>query len=132
MSSSLFRRETARHLRELTGPILDHYLAGRMSWLSAHMRPNPGDVQSTLDKLASAVELNDPAIYQEYARNYVDHLLEGGAPPVAILAASSLFEDAVLSCVTDDQRPLIAAVLSLVERERAQLLSDRVRQGLSA
>lgn len=127
MPSSLFRRETARQLRSLSPLILERYLAGRMRWLSAYMTPDPAAMQSTLDALAAAIEADDAVSYRAYSSAALNALLASGVPPVALLAASSMFHDALLRCLTPDQVALVSTLLDADHERLDQHLSARVR-----
>jgi hypothetical protein len=121
MQSSLFLRETGRRLRSACGAMEAEYLHRRYRWMSAFHDPDEGAFEGLTNGLADAVERNDPEGYAGYAAEQVETMLDSGMAPIVLLAASELFEQAVLSCLTPDQQDVVFRFFAAA-RDRRQLV----------
>jgi len=124
--SGLFRRETARRLTAKLDETVERYEAKRPSWLNAFRGPDPEAVRQGIIILAQAIATGDIASYRGWVSTEVEALIEGGVPPIAILAASELLYATVLAFLTPDQRRLVEDLLDASRAERQAVIYDRV------
>lgn len=125
MQSRLFRRETGRTLRNRCGEIIDVYIESRYSWLDAFGCLSREGMRETIEVLADGVERGDRGAYRDFTSAYLEDLIGSGMPPVAVLAAGDLFEQAVLRIVTGDQQDLLLEMFDVERAHRQSVVYDR-------
>jgi hypothetical protein len=122
VQSTLFRQETGRRLRAISGLVAAEYLDGRYRWMSAFHDPDRRLLDEQIAALADAVESGKITRYRTYAAETAAEYLADGIRPIVILAASEVFEQAVLRCLTPDQQSVLGPFLKAGRAQRELVL----------
>jgi hypothetical protein len=124
MYSRLFRRETGKRLRAISGQVIKTYLDRRFAWLDVYSRPSPDGIRDYIRVLAEAVERDNPTLYFDYSASSLGALLDSGTAPIALIAAGDLLQDTILDFLTPDQREAVWDFFGAERQRRQEILRN--------